>query len=137
MNKDQRDILDVLKSELAFLEKGGYANWPRPVQRFQHIFEDSPACLNYNFSNFAPCVECVLTELVPPESRGNRIPCRHIPLNDKGQTLDSIYRYGGSNIEEIYGKWLRATIASLEKERHAPLDSGKKTSVPNSNKSKG
>jgi hypothetical protein len=137
MNKDQRDILDVLKSELAFLEKGGYANWPRPAQGFQHIFEDSPACMNYNFSNFAPCSECVLIQLVPPEFHGNRIPCRHIPLNDKGQTLDSIYRYGGSNIEGICGKWLRTTIASLEKERHAPLDSGKKPSAPNSNKSKG
>jgi hypothetical protein len=137
MNKDQRDILDVLKSELAFLEKGGYATWPRPAQRFQRIFEDSPACMNYNFSDFAPCFECVLMQLVPPESRGNRILCRHIPLNDNGQTLDSIYRYGGVNIEETYGKWLRTTIASLEKERHAPLDSGKRPSLPNSNESKG
>jgi hypothetical protein len=135
MNKDQRDILHVLKSEVAFLEKGGYAGWPRQPQRFRHILEDSPACMNYDFSSFAPCSECVLILLVPPESRGNRIPCRHIPLNAEGQTLDSLYRYGGP-IEETYGKWLRATIASLEKQRHAPPHSGKKPSVP-SDKAKG
>lgn len=128
-NRDQRDILDVLKAELAFLEKGGYASWPRPVRRFQHIFEDSPACMNYNFSNFAPCSECVLMQLVPPESHGSRIPCRHIPLNGEGHTLDSLYRYGGP-IEEIYGKWLRATIAGLEKRRDAPPASSEKPSAP-------
>jgi hypothetical protein len=129
MNKDQRDILQVLKSELAFLEKGGYASWPSPAQRFQHIFEDSPACMNYNFSNFAPCSECVLMQLVPPEFHGNRIPCRHIPLNAEGHTLDSLYRHGGP-IEQTYGKWLRATIDRLEKQRQAPPGPGNKPSAP-------
>ncbi len=133
MNKDQRDILDVLKSELAFLEKGGYANWPRPVPRFQHIFEDSPACMNYNFSNFAPCSECVLIQLVPPEFHENRIPCRHIPLNAEGQTLDSLYRYGGP-IEQTYRTWLRTTISSLERQQHAHAKSGNRPSVPSATK---
>lgn len=129
MNKDRRDILDVLKSDLVFLQKGGYASWPRPAQRFQHIFEDSPACMNYNFSNFAPCSECVLIQLVPPEFHRNRIPCRHIPLNAEGHTLDSLYRYGGP-IEKTYGKWLRATIANLEKQRQALPDSANKPALP-------
>lgn len=129
ITKDQRDILDVLKAELAFLEKGGYASWPRPAQRLQHIFEDSPACMNYDFSTFAPCSECVLIQLVPPEFHGNRIPCRHIPLNAEGHTLDSLYRYGGP-LEKTYGQWLRATIGHLEKQRHPSPDPGKKPPAP-------
>jgi len=119
MNTDQRDLLDVLKSELAFLEKGGYGRSPREPQRPQLIFEDSPTCMNYDTKEHPdPCSECILMQLVPPESRGAEIPCRHIPFNAEGETLESLYRYAGQyETEQIYGKWLRATIARLEDER--------------------
>ena len=121
MNTDQRDLLDVLKSELAFLEKGGYGRSPREPQRPQLIFEDSPTCMNYDTKEHPdPCSECILMQLVPPESRGAEIPCRHIPFNAEGETLESLYRYAGQyETEQIYGKWLRATIARLEDEREA------------------
>jgi hypothetical protein len=75
--------------------------------------------MNYDSQeNPAPCSECVLMQLVPPEARGTKIPCRHIPLTKEGETLDSIYRYGTQQeIEEAVGNWLRATIKSLETER--------------------
>ena len=39
---DDRDLLDVLKFELNFLEKGGYGSSPREPWRAPRIFEDSP-----------------------------------------------------------------------------------------------
>ena len=121
MEKDERDLLDVLKFELEFLEKGGYGKSPRQPWRFQHIFEDSPACMNYDSKeNPGPCSDCVLMQLVPPEFRGSRIPCRHIPLNAEAETLDELYRYADQyEIEETFGKWLRTTITKIEEMRAA------------------
>src|SRR5215469_18781300 len=119
MHKDERDLLEVLKSELTFLEKGGYGRSPREPWRPQFIFEDSPTCMNYDSKNHPdPCNSCVLIQLVPPEFRDAKVPCRHIPFSSDGETLDSLYRYADQfEIEQIFGKWLRTTIAKLEKER--------------------
>lgn len=119
MQKDERDLLEVLRFELEFLEKGGYRPSPREPRKTGFIFEDSPTCMNYDSKdNPGPCNECVLMGLVPPENRRQTIPCRHIPLNAEGETLDSLYRHAEQrDLEDVYGKWLRATIAKLEEER--------------------
>ncbi len=119
MEKDERDLLDVLKFELNFVEKGGYSPSPREPRKMNFIFEDSPTCMNYDSKdNPGPCGECVLMGLVPPGQRSQTIPCRHIPLDAAGQTLDSLYRQAEpAEIGEIYEKWLRATIAKLSEER--------------------
>lgn len=126
MQKDERDLLDVLKFELNYLEKGGYGRSPRAPWRPQFIFEDSPTCLNYDCKEHpAPCSDCVLMHWIPPERRAEKIPCRHIPLGPSGETLDSLYRYDDQQvIEEAVGNWLRFAIARLEAERNAlpPLE---------------
>lgn len=121
MQKDERDLLEVLKFELKFLEDGGYGRSPRSPWRPQYIFEDSLTCMNYDSKeNPGPCSACVLMHLVPPELRSADLPCRHIPLNATGETLDSLYRYGTQcETEETVGEWLRATIERLEEERLA------------------
>lgn len=130
MSRDERELLDVLKFELEFLEKGGYGNSPRQPWRFQHIFEDSPACMNYDCKDHpGPCSDCVLMQLVPWEFRGDSIPCRHIPLSAEHETLDSLYRYADQReIEEKYGKWLRTTIAKIEEMRALLLGTSQKPS---------
>lgn len=122
MQSDQRDLLEVLKFELEFLKKGGYGRSPREAWRPMLIFEDSPTCMNYDSKeNAAPCSNCVLMQLVPPELRLGKLPCRRIPLNPAGETLDSLYRYGDQpEIEEAVRNWLVATIAQLEERRRAP-----------------
>ena len=118
MQKDERDLLDVLKFELKFLEDGGYGRSPSDRWRPQLIFEDSPTCMNFNSQEQGPCSDCVLMQLVPPEFRSTEIPCRHIPFDKSRETLDSLYRYGDQGeIEEVFGDWLRATIHRLEQER--------------------
>jgi hypothetical protein len=121
MGKDERDLLEVLKAELDFLEKGGYRPSPREPRKFNFIFEDSPTCMNYDSKdNPDPCNECVLMPLVPPEARTQTVPCRHIPLNAEGETLESLYRYADQrDLEDVYGKWLRGAIAALEEQRRA------------------
>ncbi len=121
MKKDERDLLDVLIFELEFLEKGGYNRWAREPWRPQFIFEDSPTCMNRNSKDQpAPCSECVLMQLVPPAFRQAKIPCRHIPFNSDGETLDSLYRWGDEQqTGETVQTWLRAIIARLEEERGA------------------
>jgi hypothetical protein len=119
MKNDERDALEVLKFELNFLKKGGYGSSPREPWRPQFIFEDSPTCMNYDCKeNPGPCSDCVLMHWVPPESREEKVPCRHIPLGPTGETLDSLYRWGDQHeIEEAVRNWLRATIEKLERER--------------------
>jgi hypothetical protein len=112
MQKGERDLLEVLKFELQFLEKGGYGRSPRESWRPVYIFEDSPTCMNYDCKQDPqPCSDCVLMQLVPPEFRFGKISCRQIPLNPAGETLDSLYRYGDDHqIEETLRNWLVATI---------------------------
>jgi len=118
MQKDERDLLEVLKFELKFLEDGGYGRSPKTPWRPQLIFEDSPTCINFNSEQHVPCGECVLIHLVPREFRSAQVPCRHIPLDASGETLDSLYRYGDQvEIEQMVGDWLRTTIHRLEEER--------------------
>jgi hypothetical protein len=119
MAVDDRDLLDVLKFELNFLKKGGYGRSPREAWRAALVFEDSPACMNYDMKDHpSPCKECVLIDLVPINDRKQAIPCRHIQLTQAGDTLETLYRWGSqAEIEEVYGKWLRQMIHRLEDER--------------------
>ena len=119
MTQDDRDILEVLKFELKFLEDGGYGRSPRSPWRPTYIFEDSPSCLNFNDpARPLPCGECPLMEFVPAESREESAPCRFIPINEKGQTIDYFYRCGTQReMEEALGRWLRERISGIEQER--------------------
>ena len=56
-------------------------------------------------------------ELVPPGLRNGKIPCRHIPLNAQGETIDSLYRTGTQmEVEGALTKWLKSMIQKLELE---------------------
>jgi len=139
MQKDERDLLEVLKFELEFLEQGGYGRSPRTPWRPQYIFEDSLTCINYDSKeNPAPCSECVLMPLVSPERRSEKVPCRHIPFNETGDTLDSLYRYCTQNeIEATVGDWLRTTIHLLEEERATARRTHRKQPSPSRETLKG
>jgi hypothetical protein len=119
MANDDHDLLTVLKAELAFLEKGGYQQSPNARWRPQFIFEDSPTCINYGKrENPRPCSECSLMNFVPEDCRDEKVPCRHIPLNAQGFTIDTYYRLGThEEVEQALGAWLRNTIGRLELER--------------------
>ena len=124
MTQDERDLLDVLKFELKFLEDGGYGRSPHTPRRRQVAFEDSPTCPNFGDSTGPhSCTECLLMRFVPRELRDQVSPCRHIPLTDKGETID--YFYGGDTrlellkLEEALAGWLRKQISRIEEHREA------------------
>ena len=116
MTNDDRELLPVLKAELTFLEQGGYHNAQNAQWRTKFLFEDSPTCLNFaKVKDPRPCRDCVMTTLVPDDCLGERFPCRHIPLNDAGFTIDTYYRLGTfDEAESAVGTWLRKKIQELE-----------------------
>jgi hypothetical protein len=110
--------LQVLENELKFVQKGGYRAplvWRAPL-----VFEDSPTCPKEGCSS-CPAADCVLTRFVPKEHRFEAVPCRHIPLNESGETVDSLYRTGtNEEIEQMLESWLLETIRQLEKTSEQP-----------------
>lgn len=119
MSRDDRSPLEVLKFELNFLEQGGYGRSPHTPWRPSLIFQDSPSCLNFNEPGRPhPCEQCLLTDFVPGDKQCADVPCRHIPLNAAGQTVDAMSRSSSEiEMEEAVAKWLRAAIAKLEQEQ--------------------
>lgn len=116
MPRDDRDTLEVLRAELNFVTKGGYGRSPREPWRAVLPLEDSPTCMNYDSKeNPAPCAECLLMRFVPAEKMGEKVPCRHIPVTPKGESLLELYRGGTEQeIEEALAAWLKREIAKLE-----------------------
>jgi hypothetical protein len=119
MSDDKRDILEALKFELAFLEQGGYGRSVRTPKTPTRSFQDSLTCINFNEpARPHPCNECFLTDFVPGSAQSEDVPCHHIPLNAKGETVDTL-RDNQIKLEEALEVWLRATIHRLEQERAA------------------
>jgi hypothetical protein len=119
MARDDRDILDVLRFELSFLEDGGYGRSPHTPWRPPSIFEDSPICPNFcDPARPQPCESCLLIDFVPEAQRQESVPCRFIPISEEGRTVEDFYRTGTQiELEEALGKWLRAEIKKIEQER--------------------
>jgi hypothetical protein len=119
MANDERDILEVLKEELAFLEQGGYGRSVKTPWKATSVFQDSLSCLNYGYPYRAhPCSACFLTDYVPAESKGLAVPCHHIPLNEAGQTIEDMEMADNQHrLEESLKNWLRNRIREIEEER--------------------
>jgi len=124
--KNTSAILSTLKRELEFLNQGGYevadefrqplfcmeapAAWRKPL-----IFEESPSCPKKKYCACDPDGNCALMSLVPVEHLHETVPCRYIPLNQDGETVDSLYRTGtNEEINSALRQWLVKTIAEFE-----------------------
>ena len=107
------ETLSTLKDELQFLNKGNYrsqASWGARL-----YFEDSEMCCR---SPFYSCrsSRCALMRFVPERYRSEAAPCRYIPLNANGQTLETLYRIATKKeeMEESVRAWLLSAISGLE-----------------------
>lgn len=132
MAKDERDLLDLLRFELKFLEDGGYGRSPHTPWRRPLVFEDSLTCLNFGDpAHTHPCSECLLMEFVPAELKDQVAPCRLIPLTAKGETADYFYRCGTQlELEEALAGWLRDQITQIEEQRGRASKTGPTTAGP-------
>ncbi len=119
MAKDDRDILELLKQELSFLEKGGYGRSVRAPWLPKSIFQDSLSCLNYGYPYRAhPCADCHLVDFVEPENRSQPVPCHFIPLNEDGKTIEELEMEGNeSRTENVVRSWLQGKISQIEAEQ--------------------
>lgn len=116
---DDRDILELLKEELDFIEKGGYGRSVRTPWQEKSTFQDSLTCINYGYPYRAhPCSECHLLEFVSPEHYGEEVPCHFIPLNKDGETIEDLeLKDNEAKLEREVKSWLRAKISEIEEER--------------------
>lgn len=119
MPKDDRDLLELLREELDFIEKGGYGRSVRTPWKPTSAFQDSLTCLNFGYPYRAhPCDECHLIDFVPTEKRAEAIPCHHIQLGQRGETVETLEsEENQQKMEETMKRWLRARISQMEQER--------------------
>jgi hypothetical protein len=95
MRLTKQEVLDCLTLEREILTKGGYDPSVREPRSTPRLLRDSVTCLNHAFvERRRPCSECALIEYVPESSRGEAIPCHHIPLDDRGDTIASLEAAG-------------------------------------------
>jgi hypothetical protein len=119
MAKDDRDILEVLKDELSFIEKGGYGRSVRTPWKPKSAFQDSLTCINYADPNHPhPCNECHLLDFVSTEHEGEEVPCHFIPLNESGETIEALEGEDNeAKLERKVKDWLRTRIREIEEQR--------------------
>ena len=119
MTTDERDILEILKDELEFIEKGGYGRSVRTPWQNKSTFQDSLSCINYGDPDRAhPCNECHLLGFVSPEHRTQEVPCHFIHLNTDGDTIEDLEQQDNqAKLEREVKEWLRARIKEIEEER--------------------
>ena len=119
MTKDNRDILELLKDELVFIEKGGYGRSVRTPWVPKSIFRDSLSCLNYGYPYRAhPCADCRLVDFVSPQDQSRPVPCHFIPLDAAGNTIDDLELNGNeSKMTSAVKGWLCGKIDQIETRR--------------------
>jgi len=116
-----QELLEKLKIELGALEFGRNRRSVRMPWEDVSFFQDSVTCLNHGLDGRPnPCGNCSLMRFVPETAHSETNPCHHIPLDSKGNTIDSLDRgYNRSSVEEAVVVWLRRRIAELEHELNA------------------
>jgi hypothetical protein len=116
---DERDILEVLREELTFLEGDGYRGSAKQPWQGKSIFIDSPTCINYGYPYRAhPCNECQLLDFVTPEHQNQWIPCHFISLNERGETIEFLELHDNEDkLERTVKDWLQTSINVIEEER--------------------
>lgn len=121
MARDDRDILEVLKEELDFIQKGGYGRSVRTPWKPKSTFQDSLTCINYGYPYRAhPCNECHLLDFVSPEHRGAEVPCHFIALDEAGETIEDLEaRDDEAKLERKVKDWLQIRIKEIEEKRAA------------------
>jgi hypothetical protein len=124
MAKDDRDILELLKQELTFVEQGGYGRSVRTPWLPKSAFQDSLTCINYGYAYRAhSCSECHLIDFVAGEQREEAVPCHCIPLNAAGETIADLEAENNQpKLEATLKQWMRTKIKEIEEARAHPAE---------------
>ena len=118
MARDKANLIRLLEAELDVIEGGGYGRAAGEPAGDRPIFDHSVVCINHWLvPGHRPdcCDDCILLDAVPERHKSEARPCQFIPLNDKGDTVNSLQEQGDRDrlVEEVKN-WLRATIQRLK-----------------------
>jgi hypothetical protein len=119
MAQDDRDILELLKEELAFIEQGGYGRSVRTPWLPKSVFQDSLTCINYADPGRAhSCSECHLQDFVADEHQTEHVPCHFITLNEEGETIEDLEAQDNQpKLERTLKRWMQNKITEIEAAR--------------------
>lgn len=117
MASDGRDLLEVLRAELKFIELGGYDLSNRSFPKA--IFQDSLTCINFGLTARShSCERCHLFGFVDLEHRSQNVPCHFIRLTEFGETIaDLMPSATDARIKHAVKSWLRWQIRQIEFEQ--------------------
>jgi hypothetical protein len=115
MPQDTREILQILRYELNYLEQGGFER-DRLATGATSPFLESFTCINFGDPvHTHACRECKLFPLVPEDKRNEELPCHFIRLGANGETMgELIQKHDPRRLAMVLEHWLRATIARME-----------------------
>jgi len=124
---EKHEILDKMRAELGALEYGRSRRSVSMPWEEISFFQDSLTCLNYGQEGRPhPCKECMLMAFVPKPAQGESVPCHHIPLDTKGNTIQNLDRgYNRNSVEEAVIVWLKSQIAERERETGVESPAGR------------
>jgi hypothetical protein len=126
MAGDRRNILQLLDSELRFIELGGYDRSRHAAWYPKSIFRDSLTCINFGRSRGPQgCRNCHLLEFVSLEHRAEQTPCHFIRLNEAGDTIAALPKVTSNDtwLKHAVKHWLRWKIGQLKLEGDQKLAS--------------
>lgn len=107
LDMEIRGTLTALQHHFELLKRTGSSN-------SQLHFEDSDICFRSPFYSCSSS-RCALMHFVPKEFRSETAPCRHIPLNAKGESLEMLYGIRTTHeIDSAVRAWLSSVIETLE-----------------------
>jgi hypothetical protein len=115
MPQDPRELLQLLRFELNYLEQGGFDR-DRALLGTQSPFLGTFACINFGDPLQAhACRECLLHQFVPENKQTEEFPCHYNRLTASGETIaELIENNDPRRLEIALTNWLRTTIARLE-----------------------
>ena len=122
MPTNKKTMLDALKMEIMVIEKGGYHPSVHQPHDEPRVFRDSISCLNVGLADDKkehPCSSCFLIDFVPEKYKdSNEDPCHKIPLNARGDTIESLLASGrrSDDVQAEVLAWLKAMVKKLEAE---------------------
>lgn len=124
MSQNLRDLLQILRYELNYLEQGGYDR-DRALPGSESPFLGSNACINFGDPlRSHACLECLLRPFAPEDRQNEDFPCHYIRLNASGETVaELIEKNDPHRLVIALEDWLRATIARLEATQECNPDS--------------
>lgn len=105
-------LLQTLRTELAFFAAGGYERPFRSGWRPALLLRDSEACIHYNSTGRQISGQkCPVFEMISSAAWNAVVPCHHIPLDARCNTVATMYRKNTEkDLDEHYREWLSALL---------------------------